>query len=112
MSTTVYCCQTNIVWEDERANYDRARNLIAAARPERGSLVVLPEMFSTGFSMQAASIAADGGRETTQFLSSTAREHGVYILAGIAVLDHDRIGLNQAVAFDASGVEIARYSKM
>ena len=43
--------QLDIVWEDKPANFSRVRSLLAEARPAPGSLIVLPEMFATGFSM-------------------------------------------------------------
>ena len=49
--TNIFLIQLDIVWEDKAANFDRVRSLLAAAPPSPGSLVVLPEMFATGFSM-------------------------------------------------------------
>jgi len=41
----------------------------------------LPEMFATGFSMNAEAIAEPYGGETEQFLASTAKEFGICLLA-------------------------------
>ena len=41
--------QLDIVWENKAANLDKVRRLLSDARPETGTLVVLPEMFATGF---------------------------------------------------------------
>ena len=54
MSTlTLTTIQTNLHWENKEANLlmleDRIRNI-----GERTEIVVLPEMFSTGFSMRPA----------------------------------------------------------
>jgi len=46
-----FCVQHNIIWEDKRATHARVRDLLRSADIPAGSLVVLPEMFSTGFSM-------------------------------------------------------------
>ena len=40
----IYCCQLDIAWEDKAANYRKVEGMLAGARPERGSLVLLPEM--------------------------------------------------------------------
>ena len=39
-------CQLDIVWEDKPANYAKVEEMLARMRPEPGSMVVLPEMFS------------------------------------------------------------------
>ena len=44
--------QLNTVWEDKDANHARLAALLAANPPTPGSLVVLPEMWATGFSMK------------------------------------------------------------
>jgi len=38
----LYCCQTDITWENKTANYARVHKLLAAAKPDRDSLVLLP----------------------------------------------------------------------
>ncbi len=47
----IYCCQFDIVWENKPANFARVKKLLEGAAIAPGSLVLLPEMFSTGFSM-------------------------------------------------------------
>ena len=47
----VICCQLDVVWEDRRANHEKVRAMLASAAPPPQSLVVLPEMFASGFSM-------------------------------------------------------------
>ena len=47
----IYCVQHDIAWENRRANFAKVESLLAAAKPEAGSLVLLPEMFASGFSM-------------------------------------------------------------
>lgn len=108
----VYCCQTDIVWEDKPRNFARARDLIEAARPEPRSLVLLPEMFATGFSMNVPAIAEGAKSETAEFLARTAGEFSIYLVGGIVTTAPDQRGLNQAAIFNPAGQEVARYSKM
>ncbi len=49
----VLVVQLDIAWEDKKANFARVEEIVAAAAPSAGSLVALPETFSTGFSMNA-----------------------------------------------------------
>ncbi|MHC4718357.1 MAG: nitrilase-related carbon-nitrogen hydrolase, partial [Planctomycetota bacterium] len=64
----VLAVQFDIRWEDKPANYDRVRRLVLSASPAPGSLIVLPEMFATGFSMNVAGIAEQVGGPTEQLL--------------------------------------------
>jgi predicted amidohydrolase len=108
----IYGLQTDISWEDKSANFDKVRRLLDAAQPERGSLVVLPEMFATGFSMKVERIAEEREGETAAFLSRTAKECGVYLLGGFATAGPEGKGLNEAAVMSPEGREIARYCKM
>jgi predicted amidohydrolase len=103
--------QLDIAWEDKAATIDRARRLIDSARPDRGSLVVLPEMFATGFSMNVAAIAEGRERQAERFLEALAREYGVYALGGVVNIASDGKGRNQAVVYAPEGTEICRYDK-
>jgi predicted amidohydrolase len=107
-----YCCQLDIVWEAKQANYAKVARLLAAARPEPGSLVALPEMFATGFSMNVAGIREGTPPETEAFLARTARAHGIYLLGGVVSGSPDGRGRNEAVVYSPAGELLARYAKM
>jgi len=109
----IFCCQLDSVWENKAANFEKARTLIAQAKPPGGSLVLLPEMFATGFSMNIAGIAEDAGpkSETTAFLAGTAREFGIYLLGGLVTNGKEGRGRNQSAVFSPEGKEITRYTK-
>ena len=108
----VVACQWDITWEDKAANHARVRHLLAAARPRRDSLVVLPEMFATGFSMNVAGITDSGSGETQRFLAATAESHGVYLLGGLVTGEADGEGRNEAVLYSPRGQEAGRYRKI
>jgi omega-amidase len=108
----VFCCQHDIVWENKPANHAKVRLLLKAANIPEGSLVLLPEMFSTGFSMNVPAIAEGTACETEKFLASLARELGITLLAGAVVVGPDGRGRNQSITFSPTGAELARYSKM
>jgi len=120
--------QLDIVWEDKVANLTKVRRLLSAANPKPGTLVVLPEMFATGFTMNLA-VAEDTG----EAVAAIAKEYRVQILAGMVrgvglvgatsrsrpvtgnrdrEVAPTRNVANEAVLFDAQGREVARYAKM
>jgi len=108
----IYCVQLDIVWEDKRANHAKVRALLEAARPVPGSLVLLPEMFATGFSMNVASVADDASREDHDFITALAKELSIYLVAGVVMKADQSRGHNQAIVIDPRGHEIARYTKL
>jgi predicted amidohydrolase len=108
----VYCCQLDIAWENKPENFKKVRALLAAARPDRGSMVVLPEMFSTGFSMNVAAISEQTLPGAERFLADLAMEFGVCVVGGIVSRGPDGRGLNEAVVISAEGPEVARYAKI
>ncbi|HEY7115149.1 MAG TPA: carbon-nitrogen family hydrolase [Tepidisphaeraceae bacterium] len=104
--------QPDIAWEDKAATFERVRRLLAGSPPEPGSLVVLPEMFSTGFSMNVAGIHEGAERPAERFLQALAREYRAVVLGGAVNIGPDGRGRNQAVAFSPDGAEVVRYDKM
>lgn len=105
--------QLDLVWEDRAGNFAAVDAALAAANPpiSPGSLLVLPEMFSTGFSMnirQADTPAA----ETENYLRQLAQSHQITVLGGLARQLPDGTGANEALAFDPSGALLCRYRKI
>ncbi len=76
--------QHDIVWEDAAATHARVAPRIAAAAAEGAELVVLTEMFSTGFSMNTEVIAQPVAGPSATFLADQAAEHGVWIAGSIS----------------------------
>jgi predicted amidohydrolase len=107
----VFACQLDIVWENKSANYERVRSMLASAAPAAGSLVVLPEMFASGFTMRVAEIGEPPAGPTFDFLRETAIRHKCHLLAGVTTLQADGRGRNEAVLIDPAGAETARYNK-
>jgi omega-amidase len=108
----VVALQFDIAWENKAANFGKVRQLLSSVAPERDSLVVLPEMFATGFSMNTGAIAEANGGETEQFLAATAREFGVCLLAGAAIRGRDGRARNKALMFSPAGELLGFYAKM
>ena len=67
----VACCQFDIAWEDKPANYRRVTDLVRAAKLEPGTLLLLPEMFATGFSMNVERTAEPPDGPTVRSTSSS-----------------------------------------
>ncbi len=107
----VAAVQFDIAWEDKRENFARVTRLLRGAPPAAGTLVVLPELFATGFTMNAGNMAEEPGGAIEQFLAGTAREFGIGIVAGAAMRGRDERVRNKALVFSADGTLAAYYAK-
>ncbi|MFZ0059644.1 MAG: nitrilase-related carbon-nitrogen hydrolase [Acidimicrobiales bacterium] len=76
--------QCDIVWEDAPANYGRVAERIAAAADEGARLVLLPEMFATGFSLSTERIAEAEDGPTASFLCAQAAANNAWVAGSFA----------------------------
>jgi len=109
----VTCVQFDIAWHDKPANFAKVRALLAGAGArEAGELIVLPEMFSTGFSMNVQAVAEARSAPAEAFLAEIARQYGCHVLGGVVNVAADGRGLNEAVLIGPEGRQVMRYAKM
>ena len=78
--------QADLVWEHVEANLDGFDQKIEALK-EDSHLIVLPEMFSTGFSMNAAKLAEDMNGSAVRWLQKTAGQRNIDVVGSIIVND-------------------------
>ena len=107
----IVCIQADIAWEQKQENCRRVRAMLNDARPSPRALVLLPEMFASGFSMNLDMTADDDGA-VRRFLADTARELAIFLMGGVVTRRPDGRGENRAIVFSPQGKEIASYSKM
>jgi predicted amidohydrolase len=108
----VAAIQHDIVWEDAPATHAHVSPLIATAAAGGARLIILSEMFATGFSMEPEKIAEPEGGPSEQFLLEQARTHDAYLLASIAQQGSDGRYRNNAVLAAPDGTVCARYAKI
>jgi omega-amidase len=83
-SLTLTLIQTELVFENKAANLERLKATIEHIE-ERTEIVVLPEMFSTGFSMQPQLFAETMEGETVQWMKEIAAENKIIITGSIII---------------------------
>jgi predicted amidohydrolase len=79
VSVRVAGIQTDIVWEDRGANLAAYLPKVADAAADGARLVVLPETFAVGFSMQVDAIEEPTDGPTAEWLAMQATAHGIWI---------------------------------
>lgn len=82
MGLRVALCQMDVIWGDKAANIANAAHMISRTDAD---IVVLPEMFSTGFDMEPASVAETMDGKTAAWLRKTATDTGKAIVCSIVV---------------------------
>jgi omega-amidase len=81
--------QTDIAWEDPEANFARLEPWLRAAVEARAHLVVLPEMYACGFSMNAKAVQEPWDGPSVRFLRDRAAEYGIWIAGSVPELPED-----------------------
>lgn len=105
--------QLDSVWESKQVNLQRAELFINRAAQEMCDLVVFPEMFSSGFSMNVTTIAEEGLGETVSFLSRLAKTCSINLIAGFPIkTPMEEKGRNMAFFFNREGRLDATYTKI
>jgi predicted amidohydrolase len=108
----VYCIQLDSAWEDKERSFARVRHLLATTAIEKDSLLLLPEMFATGFTMNVGKIAESEDGPTRAFLAEIARQRESTVLGGMVRKGADGKGTNRCLVLGADGKVLADYAKL
>jgi len=79
----VAAIQHDIVWEDRDANLARYPDLVRGAAATGARLIVMTEMFSSGFSMNTELVAEDPDGPSAEMLRNLASEVDAWLCASI-----------------------------
>lgn len=101
----VVLVQPDLIWESPQANLEQFDRMLSSI--EECDLVVLPEMFATGFSMNPSSVAASMQSETLQWMLS--RSHDFAICGSLAIEEEGQY-FNRFL-FAYKGQILAQYDK-
>ena len=108
----VAAVQHDIVWADRDANFAALAPLVREAAGNGARLVVLSEMFSTGFVVDRDDIGEKVNGPSSAFLSSMATELGVWVCGSCPeIADGDPRPYNSLVLAAPDGSQ-HRYSKI
>lgn len=96
MSTlSITIIQTGLFWEDKTANLEMLEQKINSIR-EKTEIVILPEMFSTGFSMNPENLAEPMSGKTVEWMRRIAAEKKI-ILTGSAIIEENGKYFNRLI---------------
>jgi omega-amidase len=100
--------QTQLHWEDKDANLEMLEQKINAIQ-EQTHVVILPEMFSTGFSMKSEELAETMDGATVQWMKKVAASKKI-ILAGSLIIEDGGERFNRLIWMLPTG-QLGYYDK-
>jgi len=97
--------QTDQFWEDKKANFLHLENAhFSKIKPGECDLILLPEMFNTGFSMNVERLAEEMSGDSIQWLQKWAQKLDCQIGASLIVKDQNYY-FNRFVIVSSKGIE-------
>lgn len=88
--------QAYLFWENIDKNLQNITLRLSAGVREKTDLIVLPEMFNTGFSMNAEALAEEMTGKTMQWLKTTAANYDC-VVAGSLIIKEDKKYYNRMI---------------
>ena len=107
-SLTISTIQTRLHWENRNANLEMLGERINSLR-QKTEVIILPEMFTTGFSMNPATLAENMDRPTIEWMRRLSHENRV-ILTGSIIIEENNVYFNRLIWMMPNG-ELGYYDK-
>jgi len=108
----VAAVQHDVAWEDRDATLARLEPQLRAAAGAGARLVVLTEMFPTGFSMEPERVAEAEGGPSTDFLRTRAGELGVWLAGSVPIRPDGAVLPVNRLLLAGPGGELEHYDKL
>lgn len=109
----VYAVQPDLTWEDKEANFSRILSLVDEKKIDPGSLIVLPETFATGFSMNLQVTTEREPEKTESFLGNLAKKKKCWVTGGLVEpASVSQKGINRSLTFSPGGQKFCSYGKI
>ncbi|MBV7268871.1 amidohydrolase [Winogradskyella luteola] len=99
--------QTDLVWENPEANRNNIEHKISILKD--ADLIILPEMFTSGFTMNASAIAETMNGESISWLKKMAKEKDIALVGSLVISENGNY-YNRLVFVEPSG-KITQYDK-
>ena len=87
----IHLIQTDIIWERPDQNRDSLEKMFGELKPIAGDIIVLPEMYATGFTMNTflSEDIMGGNALNSSFLLRKSSEFKCCIIGGIATQNNN-----------------------
>jgi omega-amidase len=113
MSLKIACIQLDIAFGHPEENKKRVRAEIEKVMLQQPDIIVLPELWSTGYDLTRLDVIADEhGSDTKAFISKLSRLYNVNIVAGSIAKKTDAGVTNTMYVVNRHGEIVSEYSKL
>jgi predicted amidohydrolase len=85
----VIALQTDIVWENPKGNREKIEKMVSTVAV--CDIVVLPEMFTTGFQPKGMNLAETMNGETVQWMKNLAQQRNFVVAGSIIVHENEKL---------------------
>lgn len=82
--------QTSLAWEDIDANLSNFSKRLENIEPASTDLIVLPEMFNTGFTMNASDVNESMNSKTMEWMAKLSSQKKCVITGSIVIKEEDK----------------------
>ena len=101
--------QYDIIWEDKQANFKQLEQKHLPKIADDTDLIILPEMFATGFTMNTENLAEDEKGESLSWLRKISLDYSCGICGSIPFLEGDAV--TNRFVFVNNGAVLGYYDK-
>jgi len=113
MKLKISCIQMDIVFGNPIRNYQNTTKLIEKAMGENPDIIVLPELWTTGYDLtRLDEIADQNAIKTIDFLQEAAKKHQVHFVGGSVANRVEKGVLNTMLIITKDGQPVQHYSKL
>jgi len=109
----VALAQLDIQFGNPDENYRQIETAVTRAAEQAVDVIVLPEMWNTGYALTRLSALADlNGERTQKLLSQLAKRFKVNIVGGSVAVERDGDYYNEMLVLNRQGKLLSRYDKV
>lgn len=113
MELTIALAQLSVAFAQPATNFARVQAAVQTAAVQGADVVVLPEMWNTGYALdQLATLADPEGQQTQQFLTTLARQNQLAIVGGSVATKREQQFFNTSYVVDETGQVVGEYDKV
>ncbi|GAM13733.1 Aliphatic amidase amiE [Mesobacillus selenatarsenatis SF-1] len=113
MKYKIACLQMDIAFGNPEQNYKKASDLIHQANAQNPDIIVLPELWTTGYDLDnLKDTAEEEAQEAKVFFKDAAEKYNSHFIGG-SVANKTEAGIeNTLLVFDKNGEQAGIYSKL
>lgn len=113
MKLKIACLQMDIAFGNPDANYEKAQQLIEKSMLQKPDVLVLPELWTTGYDLTRLDEIADAGcSQTLKFLKDAAVKYQVHLVGGSVAGRTGNDVRNTLLIINKQGDLVHQYSKL